>query len=286
MNAQGQRYVVYDGDPTFDIWHFSDLHLFSQACSINRLMNDISACRANPYGLALGGGDYCDFINYHDKRFDPDSVESALRVRDLGRLGKLGVTRVKKLFMPIRHKILGMAQGNHEFLYAKYTEYQDLHKDMCTRLRVPDLGYCSLFDLIFIRCPGATPRLLELGEGIPSFDESHTYRIFVHHGAGFASTPGGKMNRLIGFMNSFRADIYFCGHVHDQVARREPVISADNNCKNLVAHDRIGVISGSYLKTYDQNSITYGEQRGYHPVALGAARVLIRPMTDEKWALV
>jgi hypothetical protein len=39
----------------------------------------------------------------------------------------------------------------------------------------------------------------------------------------------------------------------------------------------VGVISGSYLKTYAQGVTTYGEQKGYEPTSLGAAWVQIHP---------
>jgi hypothetical protein len=82
-------------------------------------------------------------------------------------------------------------------------------------------------------------------------------------------------------MNSFAADIYFLGHVHDQMGRREPVLAADNACGKIVQRVRLGVVSGSYLKTYTQGSCSYGEQKMYRPTALGAAVVTIRPTTRE-----
>ena len=130
-----------------------------------------------------------------------------------------------------------------------------------------------------------TPELVRTYDS-QSGDSTHSFRIYCHHGAGYAQTPGGKLNRLVQFMQSFDADLYFVGHVHDHVARKEPAIGADRQCNKLVERQRLGVIAGSYLKTYQQSVISYGEQRGYRPTSLGAATATIRPDTREMEAVI
>ena len=112
------------------------------------------------------------------------------------------------------------------------------------------------------------------------------YRFFIHHGAGAANTPAGKLNRLIQFMEYFDADIFFMGHVHDQKGQRLVQVAADSTCTKLVEREKIGMVSGSYLKTYDQGTTTYGEKRGYRPVKLGAVSVSIKPYHREVRAAV
>ena len=123
---------------------------------------------------------------------------------------------------------------------------------------------------------GKKPKLLEKSPPQGN-SKSQKFRFFVHHGAGFAVTPGGKLNRLIRFMNYFDADIFMLGHVHDQIGRREVSIGANADCSKLVTRTKLGVISGSYLKTYEEGVTTYGEQRGYSPTVLGSAVVTIVP---------
>jgi len=154
---------------------------------------------------------------------------------------------------------------------------------------VPDLRYCALLDIVFQRRARIKKPMLSLTVSSPSSTHdgnSSSFRVFAHHGAGYATTPGGKLNRLVQFMQSFDADIYYCGHVHDHVARKEPAIGADRTCKKLIERLRIGVISGSYLKTYHQGTTTYGEQRGYRPTSLGAAVVSICPETRKLEAVI
>ena len=287
MEAAGKRYILYGSrSDQLTIWHLADLHLMSKACAEDVLKKDIARIKDDPYSFWQGGGDYCDLIGCDDRRFDPDAVAEWVNVNDLGRLGKVGMKRVAELLEPIKHKCLGLLTGNHEKTYERHKEQAGLHGWLCTELGVPNLEYCALFDVVFIRDPEvkAKPRLLATDSPFPLGFTTKTYRIFAHHGSGFATTPGGKLNKLIQFMQSFVADVYFCGHVHDKVGRREPALGADKTCTKLVAIERLGVISGSYLKTYQQGVTTYGEMRGYRPVSLGAAWVRFEPDKGKMYA--
>ncbi len=281
MEAAGKRWIVHPSrSDEFKIWNLADLHWLSRACAEKDVREDIQKIRDDPFSFWIGGGDYCEFIGHTDRRFDPDCVAERVKVSDLGRLGMVGYREIRNLFKPIKRKCLGLLLGNHEKQYNLHMEQSDRQTWLCEDLGVPNLHYSALFDVVFIRDPKAkTPALTENGKGTGFTRES--FRIFAHHGAGFAQTPGGKLNRLIQFMQSFEADIYFCGHVHDQVGRREPRMGANANCDHLEAKVRLGVISGSYLKTYAEGVTTYGEQRGYKPTVLGAAMVMVKPETRE-----
>jgi hypothetical protein len=284
MIAAGKRYIVYPSrSDVFEIWNLSDLHMGAKACAEDMIRRDVEAIKSNPNAYWLGGGDYCDFINYGDKRFDPDAVSESISVKDLGQLGRKSAEMVYDMFSPIRDKCLGLLYGNHELSYMKDKAMQNLHSKMCIDLNVPDLGYCCLMDLEFIRDSHKKGKVckplftIENPRKEKIIGQVYEVRVFAHHGSGFATTPGGKLNKLIQFMNNFDADIYFLGHVHDQVGRRQATITADRDCKKITAHEKLGVISGSYLKTYEHGSTTYGEQKGYAPTTLGAAKITINP---------
>ena len=286
MQAAGKLYIPYPSRSSeFHLWHLSDLHLMNKGCAEDKIRQDVQAIKKDPYSFWIGGGDYCDYIGYSDKRFDPDAVADYIKVKDLGQLQTIGMKKIKSIFTPIKDKCLGLLFGNHEKCYAVYTQQQDKHGWLCTELGVRNLHYCCLFDIVFHRKPRSKPQLLIKPPGRKSGD-AWSVRIFAHHGAGFAQTPGGKLNRLVQFMQSFDANVYFCGHVHDQLGRREPTIGANAACTKLVEHVKIGVISGSYLKTYAQNCTGYGEQRGYRPTVLGAAVIQLKPNEKSFRALV
>lgn len=285
MEAAGKRFIWHGSvSDVFRIWNLADLHLGAKGCAEGDLLKDIQEIGTDPFSFWIGGGDYCEFIGYADKRFDPDAVAAWISVKDLGDLGRKCMERVRNLFYPIRHKCLGLLIGNHELKYELHTEQESLHHWLCQELGAPYLGYCCFFDLHFCRV-GAIQKAPVLKNRRPPrrgelrHHDSAVFRVFAHHGAGYATTPGGKLNKLINAMNSFDADLYFLGHVHDHTARKEPTIGADRDCAKITQRIRLGMISGSYLKTYNQGSCSYGEQKMYRPTSLGAAVARICPET-------
>lgn len=254
------------------------MHLGNAGCAEDRLRRDVAEIADDPRAFWLGGGDYADLIGYSDGRFDPANLADWVKAKDLGDLGAVAMRRAREILAPIADKCLGLIIGNHEYKYQLKQTHEGLHGWLCTELGAPNLGYCCLFDLVLIRLRGVKKPYLS-PERPKNADNGHseTFRVFCHHGAGYAQTPGGKLNRLVQFMQSFEADVYFAGHVHDQVGRREPTIGADDICTTIRAHERIGVVSGSYLRTYAQDVTTYGERAGYRPTTLGAAWVRIKP---------
>jgi hypothetical protein len=276
MEAGGTRYIAYCSRKSqIRVYNFADLHVNAEACAIDKIKEDIDRVRLDDSAFWFGGGDYADCISHMDKRFHPDSVAKDVRVKDLGNIGKVSMEKVRDLFKPIRHKCMGLLYGNHELEYMKAKEQTDLHGWLCQELGVQNLGYCAFVDVVFVRSSEYKhPALLHSCKVSNSRWE---VRFFLHHGAGLATTPGGKLNKLIHFMNYFDADVYMIGHVHDQVGRRQEMMTADKCCKQITSKVKLGVISGSYLRTYSSGTTTYGEQRAYMPTTLGAARVTIVP---------
>ena len=194
-----------------------------------------------------------------------------MRIGDLGSLGRVLTDKVAVMLDPIRDKCLGMGFGNHEEKYMKHEEQQDLHAYLCTTLGVPNLGYSFLMDVTFLRrnAPKKFGKVYASPPGIRG--ATSTFRLYGHHGAGAAATPSGKTRRLQVFMESFDADAYVIGHVHGKHALTQTIIKADRACTDLRECDRIGAITGSYLKAYNQGATAgYGEIKGYAPSPLGA----------------
>lgn len=280
MEPAGRRYIVHPSrSDVFTIWSLADLHYGNRACALDRIKADIETIRKDPRAFWLGGGDYAEYISMRDRRFDADTILETLQISDLGKLGTVLTERVADLFRPIAHKCLGLLFGNHEAVYARTQEQTNLHGWLCTTLGVPNLGYSAFVDAIFVRDSHVKAPALRSDPGDRYF--RFRVRIFAHHGAGGANTPGGKLNRLVQFMHAFEADVYMIGHVHDQKGQRLPRITADDRCEKITARDSVGIISGSYLKTYAQGVTTYGEIKGYMPATLGASFVRVRPDTGE-----
>jgi len=182
------------------------------------------------------------------------------------------------MFEPVKGKCLGLGQGNHELMYENRQQQQGLTRGLAETLGAPYLGYCSFTDLVFVYAPKSKdcPKLVSK-EAAPRGDKRWTLRVCIHHGRGFAQTEGGKINTLVGFMIHFDADLTFVGHLHDQYVRSRPRLRADDACETLLDTPQIGIMTGSYLRTYAQGATGYGEVKGYAPVPLGAVSAYILP---------
>ena len=288
MEASGKRYLWHSrrGD-VFRIWNIADIHLLNAGCAINDLKRDLQEIAQDPMSFWLGGGDMVDFIGYRDKRFDPQCVSAEVPLSALGDLGQYGMRKMRDLFRPIRHKCLGLLLGNHEKHYQQANEQESLHGWLCKELGVANLGYCCLFHLQFCWTARARqPVLMPKAPPRSVYKCDWSVRVFAHHGAGYAQTPGGKLNRLLAFMDSFDADLVFCGHVHDHVARKQPILGINPDGTKIVERQRLGLVSGSYLKTYAQGTMGYGEIRGYRPTSLGSAVAELCPGTKTMRAAI
>jgi len=262
----GGKHVVRCAES--DVWRLfviGDIHLGSRSCAVKRFQTTVAKVAEDPHALWIGLGDYAEYIGHRDIRFDPDNVSEQISVSDLGRLGRVYQDMFVDEVSCISDKCVGLLKGNHEDKYEKLNNMQGLHQETCDKLSVRNLGYSCFLDLVF-----------------KTRHNEYSFRIVAHHGAGWATTTGGKMNRLLKFMDSFPlADIFIMGHVHEKIQYSRPIISADAACENLVEILQLGVVSGSYLKTYSEGEATYGERAGYRPVALGSPAIVFHPSSRD-----
>lgn len=281
MEFAGQQFIVYGDEAAwFTIHGLSDIHYGNKACSLDTVRQDIEAIRTDPWAFWVGVGDYAEYINHMDKRFDPTCVADDITVSDLACLGGALTERVAALFRPIRHKCLGLAFGNHEIKYMRLNTQRDMHALMCGSLDVLDLGYTGIFDIVFIHEPGrAAPGLSRTrpAEGV----ETWKRRTLVFHGSGYAQTVGGKANKVRAKLTDVDCDLLFIGHLHDKIAGHKVTLQANEECTEPMQREQKGVMCGSYLRTYAPGMTGYGEIKGYSPVPFGPGIARLRPQTKK-----
>jgi len=291
MVPAGGRYIYYASrTDTFRIWALADFHLGNIGCHKALLKKHIAEIAADPFSYWVGIGDYGEYITSDDKRANAEMRDKeVLPEESLGSVGMTLSTYIRDLLQPIAHKCLGMGYGNHEFYYMNTKDQQRLHSWLCTELKVADLGYSFLMNVCFIRknVPSKLGQVWmspDIGKGAAV----SAFRLYGHHGAGGASTRGGKTRRLEKFMHDNPyAHAYFIGHVHDQQVLKIPGLDGDRSCEHLVARDRLGMITGSYLRTYMQGTQAgYGERAAYGIAPLGATIFEFTPDTRESSARV
>ena len=279
MRLAGQQFVLYGDEAAWiTVYGIGDIHLGNKASSVDVAADDVEWIRSDPMGLWLGVGDYAEYINHLDPRFDPDCVAEYVSVSDLGKLGVALTDKVAAMFRPIRHKCLGLCFGNHEAKYMRMQSQKDMHDAMCMYLEVPNLEYSAAFDLVFLHCAGM--QTATLSRERPDRDgvtETWRRRFFVHHGAGAAQSPGGKYNRLYRSMEVFEADVAFIGHCHDSMVARRVRVGANEACTETHQTEQRAAMCGSYLRTYAPDVTTYGEMRMYQPVPFGPGVARFHP---------
>jgi len=284
MESSGARLVLYPHkDPEFRIWPIADIHYGNVSCAKDFLAADLDEIRRDPYSLWSLLGDYCDWIAPGDKRFDPECVDEALKVRDLARLGKLLTEKIVAMLEPIKARCIGAGYGNHETKYFRANAQACIHETLCKALGVPSLRYSGWVDLWFERRRDIPKPIVVMvtKPGSVGRPGQTRLRCFQHHGSGGAITTGGKLNMALRLAQMVLADLVMVGHVHEALAKPLVRLETDPTGTFLQQHVCGVMITGSYLKTYREDVTGYGEERGYAPATLGATRARYRPCAKE-----
>lgn len=242
-----------------------DWHLGNLGCAETRLRRDMEQIGRERNAAVLLMGDLGDFICSTDKRWEPAAISEKLGIHDLEDWGTTLEAWVSDVAAPLRNKIIGVIEGNHEATYSRQN-HSTVNRHISSALGCPPLGYTSLIRLVF-----------------EALDGSRDMTIMATHGSGGARTEGGKLNRLISTMQIAKADLVLMGHVHTCLMHREPrLIRMDlEEGAELGETSTIGVVTGTYLRTYCHGHSGYGERAGYKPTPIGHPVITITPRTLE-----
>lgn len=249
---------------TFHLYALGDIHAGTIHCVEHDVKRKVKEIAKDEMALWIGMGDYAEWITPRDKRFDPDQKSIA----DWVESDNIAHTQEKwlvELFAPIKDKCLGLLYGNHENNIRVFN-HNNVHKNICEKLGVTNLGFSCFLRLIFRR--GKTHGHLVTGAFI--------------HGSSCAVTEGAKLMALMRWMKSCQADLYGYAHLHDYIpkslSRLEVRDSAEGpKIKGYVA---VGATTGAWFKTYTQGIIaSYGEQKAYPPTEICCAMYTINPNT-------
>jgi hypothetical protein len=292
MEATGCRIIRYGKrDAEFSIYDVADVHFLNRGFLQSKLEKDLSVISHDPYALFFEGGDYADWIAPTDPRFDieavqeiklsqidPDLMAADIFDRQNGRtlLAGLMSKAIVKTFSPVRRKCLGFLMGNHEWVYMTRKSEMAVHAEICRALKVQNMGFSGWCDLYFVHVPGFRGCHVSVSS-IPPQKFTARLRCFVHHGMGAANTAGGKINKLKQLVDMVEADLVMMGHVHEQFAKAFLRLEPNHNCTEIGQKITMGLITGSYLRTYAPGFTGYGEVKGYFPTTLGATRAKYLP---------
>ena len=159
---------------------------------------------------------------------------------------------------PIKDKILGCIDGNHEARIERAVGDSPV-RDLSYRLGIEYFpNWCAYL-------------FLAVGESrFNNKDKKRPiiYTAFLHHMRGGGATPGGKINRLKRLKYMALADLYFGAHVHIKATFKEKYIISDIRAKKLIEIQQTYVATGSFM-----GYASYSIVGQYEKPATGAVRV-------------
>lgn len=251
----------HNGEFWIDV--FTDTHIGSKSVSEKLLKRDIQRTIDDGH-FAVHLGDCIDGIIPGDRRYDAQNLARWARESELdNRLIAAEWEYFEELFSPIGDKLLFVLDGD-----GKHNVANNIENCMATTLsRMNVIGgfpaaHCQF---TFKRGNSTSKKTLE---------------IFMQHMGACGRTDEAKSRYCRTALSYYPMVIaFFCGHGHGKVACRSECIQLEGG--KQVPFVRRGAQCGSYLMTYAEDTVGYGERKAYPPVALGNVRACFRPFTKD-----
>jgi len=236
-----------------------DTHILHPTFDKETYTQVVSFIRRTPNTYWFGGGDYGEYINFKDKRFDPTHCYPDLKVRDLGDIVKKEIEVFEQMTAPILNprKCLGLGTGNHDNKLNK-DGFGHIAQNLCDKHDLRYLGYSGFIKLLFRKFRSSTFRKFE---------------IFYHHGWSAPRTPGGRVNNLDKMVKSHDCDLSVTGHAHSKESLIVDYQTFGGPKK------KVGLLCGAFKKGVDWDVETWEESRGYdqNKYNLGTWLIQLRP---------
>lgn len=249
------------------IWFYGDQHYGAAGCAVNDMQKTVDTIRDDPNAYCVLMGDCCDFVNFSDKRFDIKQIAKQFHA-DLDDLPRSTADAFIEMHRPIAKKIIGLVPGNHdEKIRSHYA--QDIGRHIAACLDVPYLACMSYLRI----------RIVETGR--PKH-RSYMIKGVVSHAEKGAVTTGGKFAAAQRIADYFvDIDFFAQAHTHEYMAHQGVglgVTGTFNHGKSPRTDERpfFVLLTGGYLKTFNDGPAGYGERKGYRPGVLGSPRLMVR----------
>ena len=244
-----------------NLYGMGDIHYGARGFDEGAFLRDVARIRDDPIARLILMGDFGEYINYTDKRFDPQGVDPKVLMH-LDDLPMFQARQIVKWLRPISEKIFFALKGNHdETIRLKY--HNDVHAWICAELGIPAAGYSAVCRIIARETDGGRSQSLD---------------IWAHHGWGGGRTQGSKVNKLNQTAGWFDYDIAMMGHVHErfQWPNTKLLLTTKGKRPHIQHQERRNLLTGSYLRTYVDGYSGYGEKLGFPPVPLRCQSVKVR----------
>ena len=251
-------------------WHklipLGDIHLGNIGCQIDKVRDLVNWIKNENNCWWIGMGDYCDCINYKDKRFDPRTVDPRY-LSDLSRCVEMQYEDLQGLLSPIKDKCIALLRGNHEeTIRLRYVH--DVMYDLWKEWRVPLLDDIGWVVLRFVHDVETRKR------------PCYTFKLVVTHGNVGGRTVGYKLNRMEHMTRYYDADVYLMGHSHVKAMSMDDYVYLDNRFHQR-KKKRIKAVTGCFLEGYNEGVNSYVEKWMYPPTNLGVVKLMFHPSSHD-----
>lgn len=244
------------------IWFIGDVHIGAAGADERDFQRTIELIKADKNARFIFMGDGTDCITPLDARFNGENLHPRFHT-SLDHLPQAQVDYLLSLLAPIRDRCIGYHGGNHEL-----------------KIKTSTRGYDPLFDYrVFF--PAETA---DLGYGYAitrityEAASTHTIRLLTQHGFGGATTDGARLTRLKRMAVTWHdCDVYAMGHTHKLTVDIAPALTVPARGEmRVVEKTRVFLLTGCYLRGYQQGVAGYAEMRGYDAMTLGSPYVRFR----------
>ena len=243
---------------TWSLYPIGDLHKGHVGHDKFKLRKVVKEIEDNPNARWIGMGDYGEYIDWLDKRFDPDTVDKDMRVFEFKDIAQALNQRIIKDLEPIKDKCIGLLRGNHEKVYTDRKSF-DPANDLAERFNVKYLGYESM-TRISVKGPDGKRR--------------YSLVVFAHHGFGGGKKPGSHANNMLDMVTGYEADLYILNHNH-RIITMKSVRQHLNSSGNLVNKVQAFINGGSFLNMKQDGIEGYEVKKGLLPLPVGCPHVNI-----------
>ena len=161
------------------------------------------------------------------------------------------------LFKPVKDRIIGVIDGNHEARMLDMFGYSPLQA-LCASLEVPYCGWSAVIELSV----GTRPK--------QRHGRANQYFIYCHHTTGGGATLGGALNRSVKLQEIVQGMDVFCGAHNHQLITGVRTIFIPYPAGGRVLQKKVTYVDcGSYLD-WDES---YAERGMQPPGKLGSPRI-------------
>ena len=242
----------------FRLYVIADTHLGTKHSDEALLRRMVREIEADDKAYWIGLGDYCDFINLKDPRFDPRELAGWLfGAEELSDIGRAESARFIETMEPVKDRCIALLEGNHEESILQ-------HSDHDVYARIID-GLANGRELRLNHSGFVTWRFQRKGGGV------WTLRLYATHGSSGGQSggnAGNKLERLVGSVDGVQ--LVMMGHHHDpdykQFAR---LVAGRKRATTMTVH----ALSAPALTGH----MSYAQRKDYRPRPTGYAVIEVEP---------